>query len=229
MQKTILGVGAHYDDCVFGIPGTLLQAVRKNHKVIILTLIGDYSNWPPVQDGRAEEMIERTTAISKDYGVEMRYLSFASMSLQHDERAKREAAEAIAEIQPDTAFMLWPADTHPDHVAGSAIAKTALRWAGRVLDRETKRPARIYQYDNGPRHTIGFEPDTYVDVSDDWKQAIEWLGRFRAYVVNRPFDPGVLSAPQKAKESLARYRGQACGVEYAEAFKSFEPYPQEIL
>lgn len=230
MHQTILAIGAHYDDCVFGVPGLLLQAVRKNHRVVILSLIGDYRNWKPVE-GRSQELLDGTVDICRDYGVEHRFLDFASMRIEVNEASKRAVAEAVAEIRPDTAFMLWPHDTHTDHEAASQLSKVALRHGDRLFDapRAFRSPRRIYLYDNGPRHTIGFQPDTFVDVSDDWPRAIEWLGRLMALVRNEKYDPTSLDAAQRAKESLARYRGQTCGVQYAEALQAANAYPQEVL
>lgn len=230
MTKTILGIGAHYDDCIFGIAGTLLGAVRKNHRVVILSLIGDYSNWKPAI-GREKEIVQGTIDISKEYGAEIRFLNFAEMKYDVSEANKRAVAEAIAQIEPDVAFMLWPHDSHTDHEVASALSKVALRHGDRLLERgrRWKSPQQIYLYDNGPRHTIGFEPDTFVDISNDWRQASEWLGRLMALVRNKPFDPMNPDGAMQAKESLARYRGQTCGVRYAEAFRAANAYPQELF
>jgi hypothetical protein len=66
-------------------------------------------------------------------------------------------------------------------------------------------------------------------VTDEWPQAIEWLGKLMALVRNTPFDPSKLDGAQRAKESLALYRGQTCGVKYAEAVRSVNAYPADVF
>jgi hypothetical protein len=90
-------------------------------------------------------------------------------------------------------------------------------------------PRRVYAYDNGPRHTIGFEPDTFVDVTAEWPRAIDWLGRLMALVRDEPYKPDSRDAAQQAKEALALYRGQTCGVKYAEAVRAVDKYPRDVL
>ncbi|MDB6007448.1 MAG: hypothetical protein JWR15_4435 [Prosthecobacter sp.] len=223
MTRTILAIGAHYDDCPFGIPGTLLRAVQKHQRVVILSLIGDYTNWPPVK-GREQGLLELSKQLAAERGIEMRFLPFKSLGFEPTLETKRAVAEVVADVKPDTAFMLWPRDRHPDHEAASAICHAALYQPARLLGRdEVKSPSRVYWYDNGPGHTIGFEPDTYVDVSSEWPAASEWLGRLMAYVRKEEYDPAKGDAAMDTKSVLSRYRGLACGAKYAEAFKSVRP------
>lgn len=228
-EKTLLAVGAHYDDCPFGIPGILLQAVRRHYRVVILNIIGDYENWAPVK-GRAAQLRELSTSLAQEHGMEMRFLQYASQRFEANEETKRAVAEVVAELKPDIALMLWHQDRHPDHEVAAAICQAALRHPATVLGRDDVRGARrIYCYDNGPGHTIDFEPDAYVDITSEWAAAQEWLGRLMAFVRNRPFDPNSPDGSLTVKETLARYRGMACGVRYAEAIRALGNYPLDIF
>lgn len=226
-MKTLLAIGAHYDDCIFGVPGILLKGVRKNYRVVTLHMIGDYTNWPPAA-GRA--VAKMTAELSADRGVEAQFLDFASHCFDARMENQLIVAEAIAKIQPDIALALWKEDNHNDHMVASELSRIALRHAGRILGDQRYRPPReIYYYDNGPRHTIGFEPNSFVDVTDEWDEAMEWLGKLNSWVSEKVYEKGQIIGSMATKESLARYRGATCGVRYAEALHNPIHKPIEIL
>lgn len=228
MPKTLLALGAHYDDCPFGLPGILLKAVREHHRVVILSLIGDYRNWPPVR-GREQALREKTVEMAQARGIEMRFLDYASMGFEASLDAKRAVARVVAEVQPDTAFLLWPRDRHPDHEVAAEICHAALFQPARLLGEDNVRsPSQVFWYDNGPGHTIDFTPDTYVDISAEWPAVVDWLGGLMAFVRNKPLDP-LQDAAVDTKTVLARYRGLACGARYAEAVRSVRPVARDGL
>ena len=134
------------------------------------------------------------------------FSNFASMRYEVNEANKRAVAEAIAEIGPTSPFcsgrttaiptMKWPRSLRR-RLCGTAIACCP---PAPIF----KAPQRIYQYDNGPRHTIGFEPDTFVDISDEWRQASEWLGRLMAIVRNEKYDPAKPDAVAASQRNAGR-------------------------
>ncbi|HUR58664.1 MAG TPA: PIG-L family deacetylase, partial [Opitutaceae bacterium] len=203
-------------------------AVQKENRVVVLSLIGDYTNWPPAK-GRAKQLLEVSKELAHYHGIEMRFLDYASGRFHLNEETKLAVAKVVADVQPDIAFMLWQNDRHPDHEAASAISKAALKLAGRILNANVKVPGQIYLYDNGPGHTIGFEPNTFVDVTSVWPSAIEWLGQLMAFVRDKPLEPPEIDAAVKSKTTLARYRGATCGANYAEAFWAMNARPVQIF
>jgi len=228
-MKTLLAIGAHYDDCVFGVPGILLQGVRKNYRVVALHLIGDYSNWPPVE-GRHRDLVRVTKELSAERGIESQFLEFASHRFDARLENQKLVAEAVTKIKPDIALALWEKDNHNDHNVASELSRIALRHGGRILGDKTYRPPRqTYYYDNGPRHTIGFEPNTFVDIGDEWDVAMEWLGRLTAWVRKAPYEAGTMIGGMATKEAIARYRGATCGARYAEALRGPVHRKTEIL
>lgn len=192
--------------------------------------MGDYSNWKKVE-AYSQKIVPDTIALCEAFGVEKRFLDFKSMNFDVNIASQRVVAEAIADVRPDIAFSLWPKDRSVPHQRAAALSEAGLLFGNYLHNNSIpfRRARQIYQYDNGPRHTIDFVPNTFVDISKEWPRASEWLGRLMAVRDNQSYDPENVAASVRAKETLARYRGATCGVQFAEAFHSLYEYPQTIF
>src|SRR5439155_26156712 len=72
----------------------------------------------------------------------------------------------------------------------------------------------------------------YLSMSSYWpklRAVTDWLGRFMALLRNQKYERDSPDPALRAKEALASYRGQTCGVRYAEAVWAMSPAPRDIL
>jgi LmbE family N-acetylglucosaminyl deacetylase len=167
MPKTFLAVGAHMDDAEIGAGGVLIQAARAGHRVVVVTVVSDYSTWLPTV-GREEQTRCDLVALAQKYGFEKRFLDYPYHQIHGgDLDLKRKLAEIYVELKPDVAFIHHDEDHWPDHVACGQASHDALLFAhGLSHDLTIQRCPLIYAYDVSPSQTYHFEADVYYDVTD---------------------------------------------------------------
>ena len=243
-KKTILVIGAHMDDCEVGVGGLVIKAVRKGHRVVLVNVASDYSTWC-VTKGREKEVKEKIVKKAKEMKVEKRFLGYGYQSVPFDLEAIRKIAEIIIDVKPDITLFNYRFETSPsDHGILGAIAEHAVRNANTVLGGKTVSYSQeMYAYElylrPSPPYPL-FEPDTYIDISDVIKEAVDAPNYFdQLYGEYPPLrSMGVAKSRIKIdylgeeeiplygdgemKLTLARFRGFQCGVRYAEAYMALD-------
>ena len=176
MPKTFLAVGAHLDDPEIGAGGVLIQAARAGHRVVIVTVVSDYSSWA-ITLGREEQTKRDLLALAQRHGFEKRFLDYPYHRIDGgDLDLKRKLAEVYLDVKPDVAFIHHDEDHWPDHVAcGRACHDAFLFSHGLSPDLTIRRCPLIYAYDVTPAQTYRFEPDVYYDIGDVMPQYMELL------------------------------------------------------
>lgn len=185
-KKTFLAVEGHMDDAEIGAGGVLIQAARAGHRVVIVTVTGDYTSWAPTV-GREERTKRELVELAQSFGFEKRFLDGKYHQTSGDDlELKRNLAEINVELKPDVAFISHYEDHWPDHSGSGIAAKDAFLFShGLTPDLTAHRAEIVYAYGVTPQQTYHFEPDVYYDVTDVMPQYMDLIARVEAIRTGR--------------------------------------------
>ena len=186
-RKTFLVVEGHIDDAEIGAGGILIQAARAGHRVVIVTVAGNYSSWSATI-GREERTKREAVELAQSFGFEKRFLDGNyHQTNATDLELKRKLAEIYVELKPDVTFISHHEDHWPDHANSGLAARDAFLFShGLSQDMRVQRSPLIYAYGVTPKQTYQFEPDVYYDVTDVMPEYMDLISRVEAVRTGRP-------------------------------------------
>ena len=188
-RKTFLAVGAHMDDAEIIAGGELIQAAKAGHRVVIVTVVSDYTTWEHTV-GREDATKSNLLALAKKFGYEKRFLDYPYHQIQGgDLELKRKLAEIYVELKPEVAFIHHYEDLWPDHAACAQACQAAFMFShGLSHDKKARRCPLIYAGNVTPAQTYHFEPDVYYDVGDVMSDYMELLAGTDSCLAGRPVE-----------------------------------------
>lgn len=239
-RRTVLVIGAHFDDCEIGAGGLIVKAVKNGHRVVLVSVVSDFSTWY-VTKGREKRFREQNLVKAQEMGVEKRFLEFGYQQVTQNLEALRRIAEVVVDVKPDVTLFHDRNETQrapSDHSTVGILAEQAVRNADTILGGLTVSYGReMYAYEVDPQRE--FRPDVFIDISDVLKPVIETINFFRKLNAESPQSQSVgrldatmkvypsgeelpLTAWAELKMCTARVRGHQCGLRFAEGYKAMD-------
>jgi bacillithiol biosynthesis deacetylase BshB1 len=215
-----LVIAPHPDDAELGVGGTILLLKSQGAKVGVL----DLTDGEPTPFGSPELRRAETEAATKVLGLDWRgNLGLRNRFLAADFESRKKLAEAIRELRPRILFAPYWEDSHPDHVAASALVDAARFWAKLTksdLAGEPFHPERIIYYFT-IHLRLNVQPSFITDITEHMEGKMRSIECYSSqFVTGRPpVRPNVLDDLR----DRARYWGWAISAGYGEPFVCREP------
>jgi N-acetylglucosamine malate deacetylase 1 len=216
----VLAVGAHPDDLEILCGGTLARYVQEGHEVVMCNAtLGDRGSFEHTSDEIARIRLEEARQAAKLAGAEHVTLGLSDAEVSATDREQvRAVVDLVREARPDVIITHSPNDYMSDHNEVSRLVFGASFHATLPL-LETAKPnysvvAPIYFMDNVMG--LGFQPVEYVDVTATMSTKVAMLEAHATQLRWLRDHDGVDVVEQM--RTVTRFRGQQCGVEYAEGF-----------
>jgi LmbE family N-acetylglucosaminyl deacetylase len=215
----ILAIGAHPDDIEFACAGTLARCIGRGDQVTIAIVCrGESASCGMTAEELVAVRSKEAADAARVLGADLIQMGCPDYGVWYNREMLTALTDVIRRAQPDVIITHYSADYGGDHNNTLKLAVDA-SLAATVSNFQTPTPALgkmpiLYMME--PVGGYGFQPQTYVDVTDTLairlkmmdchKSQIAWMSRYGG------FDSKLYI------ETVARFRGYQCGAKYAEGF-----------
>ncbi len=205
----VLIIGAHPDDELLGVGGTMLKHIGKGDNVDVCIATA-----PPREkysDDYIANKIKHQATVDEFVGVRKRFnLDMPTVSLNNLDHGhlNQMMTDVVAESKPDIIYTHFSGDINYDHTLVARASLVACRPPSRmkILHYET-----ISETEWGER---AFKPQVYVSIEKEIDRKIE---AFQIYETEQKDYPHARSCD--SLKALARKRGAEVCLSYCEAFE----------
>ncbi|NQS89609.1 PIG-L family deacetylase [Patescibacteria group bacterium] len=219
----VLAVGAHPDDIDFLCAGTLAKFKQKGADIFMCYLCngdkGHYEIKPPELAKIRKEEAKKSAQV---LGAKIQGGFFGDFDIYLDRESVRKVVDLIRAIRPDLIITHSPEDYMMDHTTTSRLVINA-SFAASAPNYVTKHkfhsivPPIVFM---DTLAGVRFKPTEYVDISQviqiKEKMLLCHQSQYKWLKEHDNIDyVGFM-------RSIASFRGQQCGVRYAEAFQIYQ-------
>jgi bacillithiol biosynthesis deacetylase BshB1 len=214
-----LVIAAHPDDAELGVGGTIALLLSQGKRVGVL----DLTDGEPTPHGSVEIRARETAAATEVLGLAWRgNLGLPNRSLQADLDSRAKLAGAIRQLRPECLLAHYWEDSHPDHVAASALVDAARFWAKLSktdLPGTAHYPRRVLYYFS-IHLRIHPKPSFVLDITPHIETKMKAVACYHSQLVQGRSEahPTVLDDVR----DRARYWGWTIGTGYGEPLVSRE-------
>jgi LmbE family N-acetylglucosaminyl deacetylase len=223
----VIAIGAHPDDIEFYCSGTLARCAARGDNVFFCVVAngdkGGYGISPEELAAIRAEEAKRAAAV---IGATLIHIGLPDLGIHVCDEHLNLIVDAIRQAKADLIITHCPDEYMRDHKNTSELVYQASFMVG-IPNWETKVPyykgmPPVYYME--PPGGMGFIPTEYVDVTDVWDKKRAMLSCHKSQVswLKEHDNMDMLDS----MEVMGRYRGEQCGVRYAEGFRQMALWPR---
>lgn len=199
----ILVIGAHFDDEVLGMGGTIAKHAKKGDTIYVCIITDSSSSQYPGRKHMIDVKKEESKKVNKILGIkETIYFDLPDMKLDTVPHVEINTCieKCVKKIKPDVIYTHHKSDVNKDHILVFESSLVAGRSVKKIISYE------VY-------NTLDFQPNIYVDISQELDIKLKAMKCYKSETRQYPHPRSI-----DAVKIRSQQRGIESGVEAAESF-----------